>query len=62
MSDLLNWLTAVSLLALAGVLFYRDYKAGSGKGFILHAVILLACVAFLWRFFWLSYARAGGER
>ncbi len=51
MSDLLNWLTAVSLLALAGVLFYRDYKARSGKGFILHAVILLACVAFLWRFF-----------
>ncbi len=51
MSDLLNWLTAVSLLALAGVLFYRDYKAGSGKGFILHGVILLACVAFLWRFY-----------
>ncbi len=51
MSDLLNWITAVSLLALAGVLFYRDYKDRSGKGFILHAVILLACVAFLWRFF-----------
>ena len=51
MSDLLNWTTAVSLLALAGVLFYRDYKARSGKGFILHALILLACVAFLWRFF-----------
>ena len=51
MSDLLNWITAVSLLALAGVLFYRDYKAKSAKGFILHGVILLACVAFLWRFF-----------
>ena len=51
MSDLLNLTTAVSLLALAGVLFYRDYKARSAKGFILHAVILLACVAFLWRFF-----------
>ncbi len=51
MSDLLNWLTAASLLALAGVLFYRDYKAKSARGFILHALILLACVAFLWRFF-----------
>ena len=51
MSELLNWLTAVSLLALAGVLFYRDYKAGSARGFILHALILLACVAFLWRFY-----------
>ena len=51
MSDLLNWLTAVSLLALAAVLFYRDYKAGSAKGFTLHALILLACVAFLWRCF-----------
>ena len=51
MSDLLNWTTAISLLALAGVLFYRDYKAKSAKGFILHGVILLACVAFLWRFF-----------
>ena len=51
MSDLLNWITAVSLLALAGVLFYRDYKASSWKGFILHAVILLASIAFLWRFY-----------
>ncbi len=51
MSDILNWTTAISLLALAGVLFYRDYKAKSAKGFILHGVILLACVAFLWRFY-----------
>ena len=51
MSGLLNWITAISLLVLAGVLFYRDYKAGSWKSFILHAIILLACVAFLWRFY-----------
>ncbi len=51
MSDLLNWITAVSLLALAVVLFYRDYKASTWKGFILHAAILLVCIAFLWRFY-----------
>ena len=51
MSELLNWLTAVSLLALAGVLFYHDYREKSARGFILHALILLACVAFLWRFY-----------
>lgn len=60
MSDLLNWITAISLLALAGVLLYRDYKAKSGKGFILHAVILLAAIAFLWRFYgFLSTAPVG---
>ena len=51
MSVLLNWITAISMVALGTLLFYRDYKARSGKGVILHAVILLACVAFLWRFY-----------
>ena len=51
MSVLLNWITAISMVALGTLLFYRDFKARSGKGGILHAVILLACVAFLWRFF-----------
>ncbi len=51
MSNILNWITAISLLALAGVLFYRDYKAGSWKGFFLHATVLLACLEFLRRFY-----------
>ncbi|MCH8955994.1 hypothetical protein IIA28_11865 [candidate division KSB1 bacterium] len=51
MSVLLNWITAISMVALGTLLFYRDFKARSGKCVILHAVILLACVAFLWRFF-----------
>ena len=51
MSVLLNWITAISMVALGTLLFYRDYKARSGKGVILHAVILVACVAFLWRFY-----------
>ena len=56
MSDALNTMVSVSLLALASLLFYRDYKARSWKGFVFHAVVLIACAGFFRRFydFWKS--------
>ena len=63
MSDLLNFIILISLLALAGILFRRDYKAGSWKKFILHAFSLIVCVFFFWGFygFWTIASEPKGE-
>ena len=51
MSNLLNAIISISLLALASLLFYRDYKDGSWRQAVFHAVILMACAGFFWRFY-----------